>query len=71
MKILKLLNKKYLIIILIFFFYGSSAYSEEPVDIWNLEDKKTLQENSKVKNSEEENLSQNSIYEMQSQKKIN
>ena len=69
MKILKLLNKKYLIIILIFFFYGSSAYSEEPVDIWNLEDKKTLQENSKVKNSEEENLSQNSIYEMQSQKK--
>ena len=68
MRILKLLNKKYLVIILFFFFYGFSAHSEDPVDIWNLEEKKPLQENLKSNNPEEKNTTQNSIYEMQTQK---
>ena len=69
MKILKLLNKKYLLIILIFFFYGLSVHAEDPVDIWNLEEKNPTQKNSKDSNLEGENPAQNSIYEMQSQKK--
>ena len=69
MKILKLLNKKYLLIILIFFFYGLGVHAEDPVDIWNLEEKNPTQKNSKDSNLEGENPAQNSIYEMQSQKK--
>ena len=69
MKILKLLNKKYLLIILIFFFYGLGVHAEDPVDIWNLEEKNPTQKNSKDSNLEGENSAQNSIYEMQSQKK--
>ena len=44
MKILKLLNKKYLLIILIFFFIIiSKLYSEDkPVDIWNIDQKKII-----------------------------
>jgi len=66
MKISKLLNKRYLSIILIFFFTEISSQSEEPVDIWNLE--KKIEENIIIGNQEEENISQNSIYEMQSEK---
>ena len=69
MRILKLLNKKYLVIILIFFFYGLSVNSEDPIDIWNLEEKKPLQKKSKDSNQDEKLPSQNSIYKMQSQKK--
>ena len=68
MRILKLLNKKYLSIILIFLLYGFSVNSENPVDIWSLEEKKSLEENTIVENLEEKSISQNSIYEMQSQK---
>ena len=64
MKILKLLNKKYL---LIFLLLGEGSFSEEPIDIWNLEEKKQLEKNEDVKNLEGKNLSQNTIYEMQSQ----
>ena len=44
MKILKLLNKKYLLIILTFFFlFISKLYSEdEPIDIWNIDQKKII-----------------------------
>ena len=44
MKILKLLNKKYLLIILTFFFlFISKLYSEEePIDIWNIDLKKSI-----------------------------
>jgi hypothetical protein len=38
------------------------------VDIWSLEEKKPLEENTIVENLEEKNIAQNSIYEMQSQK---
>ena len=68
MRILKLLSKKYLIIILIFFFHAFNVYSEDPVDIWNLEEKKPLPKNSETINPEEKIFSQNSIYEMQSEK---
>ena len=51
MKISKLLNKKYFSIILILFF-GLSSYAEEnPVDIWNIEEKQ-VEEESLEKNLE-------------------
>ena len=37
MKILKLLNKKYLLIIIVFLFGFSSFAEDQPVDIWNTE----------------------------------
>ena len=47
MKILRLLNKKYLTILSIFFLTISNSVSEEnPVDIWNI-DKKEIEESSK------------------------
>ena len=71
MKILKLLNKKYLLIILIFFFFIiSKLYSEdEPVDIWNIDQKKIIDQSIDkeiVKENIEENISTNSIYQMNS-----
>jgi len=68
MKILKLLNKIYLSIIIISLFLTFSAHSEDPVDIWNVEEKKTSEEGTDTKNFEEKNIPQNSIYEMQSNK---
>ena len=41
MKNLKLLNKKYLAVIIFYLFFGVVAQSQEPVDIWNIEEKKT------------------------------
>ena len=66
MKNLKLLNKKYLSIILLFISFGLSSQSQEPIDIWGVE-KKTGEE-SKVENSDKENIPKNTIYEMQTQK---
>ena len=66
MKILKLLNKKNLSIILSFFFlFSLKVYSNEPVDIWNIEPKEIITENS----TEEKIITTNSVYEMQSEKK--
>ena len=66
MKILKWLNKKNLSIILSFFFlFGIKVYYTEPADIWNIDPKKIITENS----TEEKTISTNSIYEMQSEKK--
>ena len=67
MKILKLLNKKYLSILLIFLLSGNIAYSAEPVDIWNLEPNDN-ESSIKKEIEEEKNISVNSIYEMQSEK---
>ena len=39
MKILRLLNKKNLLIIFILFFSVTVFAEDQPVDIWNLEDK--------------------------------
>ena len=70
MKILKLLNKKNLSIILSFFFlFSLKVYSIEPVDIWNIDPKKIITENSTEEKVEEKTISTNSIYEMQSEKK--
>ena len=69
MKISKLLNKKSLSIILIFFFiFSLRAYSEEPVDIWNVDLKKIIIENSNKEKVEQKTNSTNLVYEMQSQK---
>ena len=70
MKILKLLNKKNLSIILSFFsLFSLKVYSNEPVDIWNIEPEKIIIENSTKKKIKEKTISTNSIYEMQSEKK--
>ena len=71
MKILKLLNNKNLSIIIISILLSVSSIAEEkPVDIWNLDKKETQnisEENLSVEKNEE--ISQSSIYKMQSDKK--
>ena len=73
MKNLKLLNKHYLSIILFYLFFGLAAESEEVIDIWNIENKKSTENVDVLENTEEIDVTQNSIYKMQSQKdnKIN
>jgi len=68
MKNLKLLNKNYLSVILFYFFLGFTAQSQEPVDIWNIEGKKTSENVDVIESTEEKGITQNSIYKMQSQK---
>ena len=68
MKNLKLLNKKYLLLILFYLFFGFTAQSQEPVDIWNIEEKKTTENIDIVESTKEKDITQNSIYKMQSQK---
>ena len=67
MRNLKLLNRNYLSIIFIFLLIGFKAYSEDPVDIWNIENKKKS-DNELNQNQKKEKISKNKIYEMQSQK---
>ena len=73
MKILKLLNKKNLSIIIFSLLLPFSTIAEEkPVDIWNIDNDESetiSEENLSVEKKEE--ISQNSIYEMQSEKKEN
>jgi len=68
MKNLKLLNKKYLSIILVCLLIGFSVQSEEVVDIWNIEDKKSTKKNIKDKDKEKKSIPKNSIFEMQTKK---
>jgi hypothetical protein len=68
MKNLKLLNKKYLLVILFYLFFGLTAQSQEPIDIWNIEEKKNNENFDVIENNKEKNITQNSIYKMQSQK---
>ena len=68
MKNLKLLNKKYLSIIFLYLFFGLSAQSQEPIDIWNIDEKKTTKNIDIIESREEKAIIQNSIYKMQSQK---
>ena len=68
MKNLKLLNKKYLSVILFFLFFGLTAKAQEPIDIWSIEEKKTTDNIDSIDNNEINNITQNSIYKMQSQK---
>ena len=69
MKILRLLNKYYLSILLIFFLNIINGTANEPVDIWNLENKEDTQNKFLLKKKVEDEIPQNSIYEMQSEKK--
>jgi len=68
MKNSKLLNKKYLLVILFSLFFGLIAQSQEPIDIWNIEEKKATENIGVSENLEEKIDSQNSIYKMQIKK---
>jgi len=71
MKILKLLNKKNLSIIIFSLIITSSLFAEDkPVDIWNIEKKEvdTISEENLSDNNKQE-ISENSVYKMQSDKK--
>ena len=68
MKNLKLLNKKYLLVIIFCLVFGFTAQSQEPIDIWNIEQKKITENIDIIENLEEKDVSQNSVYKMQSQK---
>jgi hypothetical protein len=70
MKNLKLLNKKYLSFILFYLFFGFTAQSQEPIDIWNIEEKKTIENIDVINGNKEKNIAQNSIYKMQSKKDV-
>ena len=76
MKILKLLNSKYLTILSIIFLISFNVVADdEPIDIWNI-DKDNIKENKQdninknAKSTKEEGTS-SSVYDMQSQKQIN
>ena len=74
MKILKLLNSKYLSIILIIIFILGAKADDEPIDIWNV-DQNNIKENkidNNLNNAETsiEDITQSNIYNMQSQNKI-
>ena len=76
MKILELLNNKFLSILLIILVFGLDIKAEEkPIDIWNINENETeeIKSNSKQNNSVKENIeiNESSIYEMQSQKENN
>ena len=75
MKILKLLNSKYLSILLIIFLLGFNAKAEdEPIDIWNIDKNDAVEvAPDSLQNKEEltaEQVTQPSIYDMQSQKQL-
>jgi len=72
MKILKLLNKKFFSILIFYFLSGITTYAEDkPVDIWNLEKKdKDILEETNISGQNQNNISETSIYDMLSNKKI-
>jgi hypothetical protein len=68
MKKLKLLNKKYLSVILFYLLLCFTSYAQEPIDIWNVEGKKTTENIDVIESDQKKSTTQNSIYKMQSQK---
>ena len=68
MKNLKLLSKNYFLVILFSLFFGFAANSQEPVDIWEVGEKKPKENTTPIEDKAEKNIPQNGIYEMQSQK---
>ena len=68
MKILKLLNKNCLSIIIFCLLSGFAALSQEPVDIWKIQEQKSAEDINITESLESKNIIQNSIYKMQSQK---
>ena len=68
MKNLKLLSKNFFLVILFSLFFGFAANSQEPVDIWEVGEKKPKENTASIEDEAEKNIPQNSIYKMQSQK---
>ena len=68
MKNLKLLSKNYFLVILFSLFFGFATNSQEPVDIWEVGEKKPKENTTLIEDDAEKNIPQNSIYKMQSQK---
>ncbi len=73
MKILKLLNSNHLPILIIIFFLSFGANAEDkPVDIWNINqnkiEKNDSENNENVKEVDNVEITQSSIYDLQSQK---
>ncbi|MDA9852872.1 hypothetical protein N9C36_01840 [Candidatus Pelagibacter sp.] len=68
MKNLKLLSKNYFLVILFSLFFGFATNSQEPVDIWEVGEKKPEENTTLIVDEVEKNILQNSIYKMQSQK---
>jgi len=68
MKNLKLLSKNYFLVILFSLFFGFATNSQEPVDIWEVGEKKPKENKTLIEDEAEKNIPQNSIYKMQSQK---
>ena len=68
MKNLKLLNKNYYLVILFFLVFGFTVNSQEPVDIWEIGEKKPDENVAPIEAEAEKNIPLNGIYEMQSQK---
>ena len=68
MKNLKLLSKNYFLVILFSLFFGFVTNSQEPVDIWEVGEKKPEENTNLIEDEAEKNIPQNTIYEMQSQK---
>ncbi|MDA7780067.1 hypothetical protein N8922_01870 [Candidatus Pelagibacter sp.] len=68
MKNLKLLSKSYFLVILFSLFFGFATNSQEPVDIWEVGEKKPKENTTLIEDEAEKNIPQNSIYKMQSQK---
>ena len=73
MRILKLLNKKYLSIIVIYLFSPFFVFAEDkPIDIWNIDKQKTDNISETNLSSEKlEIIPESSIYKMQADKKQN
>ena len=67
MKNLKLLNRKCFIIFLFSFFISLNVQSQEPIDIWSIEEKSNTNKVLNTKNDDDKEIPKNSIYEMQSQ----
>jgi hypothetical protein len=74
MKILKLLNSKYLSILLITVLLGFNVKAEDkPIDIWNVDnniEKTNSNKSENNKKSNDEKATNSNIYDLQSQKKI-
>ena len=73
MKILKLLNNNHLLILIIIFLLSFGANAEDkPVDIWNINqnkiEKNDSENNENVKEVDNVEITQSSIYDLQSQK---
>ena len=71
MKNLKLLSKNYFLVTLFSLFFGFATNSQEPVDIWEVGEKKPEENTTPIEEKAKKNIPQNGIYEMQSKKKEN